>query len=174
MFNLMIVKPEIHVVLVEPEIPPNTGNIGRTCLAVGGTLHLVGELGFSLSNRELKRAGLDYWPNLAVERHSKWDQFLSTVPEKADLVFFSTRGRTSLWERAYTSPCYLVFGSESRGFPRTFYELYRDRLVRIPVQPPIRSLNLSTAAGVAIFEALRQLQRPGKQGKYDLGTKEQI
>lgn len=150
-------KEPIHIVLVEPEIPQNTGNIGRTCLGIGATLHLVGKLGFSLDEKELKRAGLDYWANVNLRIHPTWDQFLSEIPPGVDLNFFSTHGKVSFWDKKISTPTYLIFGSESRGFPKSFYETYRDRLVRIPVEGSIRSLNLSTAVGIAAFEAVRQL-----------------
>ena len=150
----------LHIVLVEPEIPGNTGNAGRTCVGLGAPLHLVGRLGFSINERELKRAGLDYWPKLAFRSYADWPTFLATLPKDADLCFFSTKGTVSLWEKRFVRPSYLVFGSESRGFPPSFYETYRDRLVRIPVCPEIRSLNLATAVGVAAFEAARQLGLP--------------
>ncbi len=149
---------ELHLVLVEPEIPPNTGNVGRTCVGLGATLHLVGKLGFSLADKDLKRAGLDYWPKLTYHVHATWEAFEKTLPADADVNFFSTHGKISFWEKKYRSPCYLIFGSESHGFPPDFYERYKERLIRIPVGGDIRSLNLSVAAGVAAFEARRQMQ----------------
>jgi tRNA (cytidine/uridine-2'-O-)-methyltransferase len=151
-------KPEIHLVLINPEIPPNTGNVGRTCVGLGATLHLVGKLGFSLDDRDLKRAGLDYWPRLKLKIHADWAAFEASVPAAAELHFFSTHGTVTFWEKRYSSPCYLVFGSESRGFPPEFYSRYKEKLVRIPVTSEIRSLNLSVAAGIAAFEAARQMQ----------------
>lgn len=148
----------VNIVLVNPEIPQNTGNIGRTCVGLGATLHLVGKLGFSLDDKNLKRAGLDYWPKLKLVLHADWPAFLSTVPKDADVALFSTKGKISFWDRRYRAPLYLVFGSESGGFPPSFYREHQDRLVRIPVSADIRSLNLSTAAGIAAFEAVRQLK----------------
>ena len=153
----LVVTDLLNIVLIEPEIPQNTGNIGRTCVGLGAALHLVGELGFSLRQRELKRAGLDYWPKLRWTRHRDWAAFVSEVPAGADLCFFSTHGETSFWEKRFRTPVFLVFGSESRGFPPAFYRDYKDRLYRIPVRNEIRSLNLATAVGVAAFEAQRQL-----------------
>ena len=150
-------KADIHIVLIEPEIPQNTGNIGRTCVGIGAELHLVGKLGFSLADKDLKRAGLDYWPKLKVTLHKDWDEFLRQVPSEDKLCFFSTHGTVPLWKKKFTRGCYLVFGSESKGFPRFFYEKYKDSLIRIPVSGDIRSLNLSVSAGVAAFEALRQM-----------------
>jgi len=155
--EVIVAEPRIHIVLVEPEIPQNTGNIGRTCVGLGARLHLVGDLGFSLDQRELKRAGLDYWPSLDWRRNKSWESILSTLPSDSDLSFFSTKGQVSFWDKKYTSPSFLIFGSESRGFPAGFYREYKNLLVRIPTGPGIRSLNLATAAGVASFEAARQL-----------------
>lgn len=156
--NIKKTKPELHLVLIEPEIPPNTGNVGRTCVGLGATLHLVGKLGFSLEDKNLKRAGLDYWPKLNFRVHADWPSFEKLIPAHADVNFFSTHGQKSFWEKKYFSPCYLIFGSESRGFPSAFYERYKEKLIRIPVSGDIRSLNLSVAAGVAAFEASRQMQ----------------
>lgn len=147
----------IHIVLINPEIPQNTGNIGRTCVGLGAHLHLVGEIGFSLEERALKRAGLDYWGKLKWTRHETWEAFLSTVESDAQITFFSTHGKTELWDWTCRRPAYLVFGSESVGLPKSFYERYKDTLVRIPSGPDIRSLNLATAVGVAAFEASRQI-----------------
>lgn len=150
----------LQIVLVNPEIPQNTGNVGRTCVGLGIPLHLVGQLGFSLDDRHLKRAGLDYWPKLKLNLHADWTAFSRALPDGADLAFFSTRGAVPLWSRPFHAPCFLVFGSESRGFPPAFYDEFAARLVRIPVGPEIRSLNLATAAGVAAFHAARVLNVP--------------
>ncbi len=148
--------------LVEPEIPQNTGNVGRTCVGLGATLHLVGRLGFSLEERALKRAGLDYWPKLRLQVHPDWNAFLNSTSSpgqgEGNMFFFSTKGRKSLWEAKIAAPAYLVFGKESSGFPPRFYTEYEDKLLRIPVLDTIRSLNLATAVGVAAFEAARQLE----------------
>lgn len=149
--------PVLNIVLINPEIPQNTGNVGRTCVGLGAKLHMVGKLGFSLDSKQLKRAGLDYWPKLNYELHSSWDSFLARTP-RAQLAYFSTHGRQSIWNTTFHAPVYLIFGSESAGFPKSFYEDYSNQLIRIPVGPDIRSLNLATAVGVAAFEAARQLQ----------------
>jgi len=150
-------ETNINIVLIEPEIPQNTGNIGRTCVGLGARLHLVGDLGFSLKSTDLKRAGLDYWPKLNFVQHKNWAEFQKTIPAEANLCFFSTHGRRSFWEKKFETPLYLIFGSESKGFPKTFYRDYKDELLRIPIGPEIRSLNLATAVGVVAFEAVRQL-----------------
>jgi len=146
-----------HVVLLEPEIPWNTGNIGRTCLAFGAKLHLVGRLGFHLSSREVERAGLDYWEHVDPVTHVTWEEFRAAVPEGAGLHFFSTRGKRSLWEARFLDGDFLVLGSETGGFPAEIHEKYADLTVRIPqAEGPVRSLNLSTAAGIVLAEAVRQ------------------
>lgn len=149
----------LHIVLVNPEIPQNTGNVGRTCVGLGARLHLVGKLGFSLESSQLKRAGLDYWPKLDLQRHETWDEFLATVPPEADMSFFSTHGKNVFWEKKFSSPAYLIFGAESQGLPKSFYETYKSALLRIPVSNNIRSLNLATAVGVAAFEVTRQMRK---------------
>ncbi len=146
-----------HVVLIEPEIPWNTGNVGRTCLGAGAELHLVGRLGFHLDNKEVQRAGLDYWEKVVVHRHDSWEKFLESLPKNAALFFFSTKGSKSYWDISFPKDVYLIFGKETAGFPKDFYELYKNRMYRIPQQvESIRSLNLSTSVGIVLFEALRQ------------------
>lgn len=151
----------LKVVLIEPEIPWNTGNIGRTCDAAGAQLHLVGKLGFSLSERRLKRAGLDYWERLAPVRHESLESFLHIVPPGEPLLGFSAEGEKTFREAPYAPGCWLVFGSESRGLPPALRERLKDRLYRIPMRAPARSLNLSTAAAVVLFEALRVTRPSG-------------
>ena len=155
----------LHIVLIEPEIPQNTGNIGRTCVGLGAPLHLVGNLGFSLDEKELLRAGLDYWSRLNWRHYPNWDSFLSTVPKEAMLIFLSTKGAKKYWDPHYRAPTYLVFGSESRGLPPSFYKTYKERLLSIPHHSDIRSLNLATAVVIAAYEAARQLKREGANGR---------
>jgi tRNA (cytidine/uridine-2'-O-)-methyltransferase len=146
-----------HVVLIEPEIPWNTGNIGRTCLGAGAELHLVGRLGFHLDNKQVQRAGLDYWDKVILRRHDTWEKFLEGLPGKAELFFFSTKGKKGLWDAEFPKNAYLIFGKETAGFPKKFHEIYKDKLYRIPQQDDsIRSLNLSTSVGIVLYEALRQ------------------
>lgn len=152
----------LHVVLFEPEIPFNCGNVGRTCLAAGARLHLVGRLGFHLDAPEVRRAGLDYWEHVDPVRHVTWDEFLAAVPPGAGTHFFSTKGAKGLWATRFRDGDFLVFGRETSGFPPEFHERYRDMMVRIPQgEGPVRSLNLSTAAGIALFEAIRQTGKGG-------------
>lgn len=145
----------MHIVLLNPEIPFNTGNIGRSCVATGTHLHLVGHLGFRIEDKEIRRSGLDYWPQLQWTRHDTFEDFLLAAGPQASLIFFSTKGHKSFWQAPYKPDSYLVFGSESSGFPPEIYKKYADSLYRIPVTDKVRSLNLSSSAAVALFEALR-------------------
>jgi tRNA (cytidine/uridine-2'-O-)-methyltransferase len=158
----------LHVVLIEPEIHWNTGNAGRTCLAAGAQLHLVEPLGFSLGEREVRRAGLDYWPRVDPRVWPSWPAFEKQMPELGEPFFFSAEAKRDFWSVEYPVRAVLVFGRESVGLPREVRERYRDRLVKIPIlDPEIRSLNLSTSVALALYEALRQrapaptLPRPG-------------
>lgn len=150
-----------HVALVEPEIPPNTGNVARTCAAVHTPLHLVEPLGFRLSDRYLKRAGLDYWPYVHITVHRSLRHFLHAMHHRR-LVFFSKKGSVDYWDFAFNPGDCLVFGSETRGLPGELLEAHPDRVLRIPMESDqVRSLNLSTAVGIALFEARRQLNMKG-------------
>lgn len=145
----------LKVVLMHPEIPWNTGNAGRTCVAAGAELHLVAPLGFVLSERRLRRAGLDYWESLAPVVHESLDAFLAALPARAHVLAFGADGGRTHWEADYRPDSWLVFGSESRGLPPSLRERWRDRLCRIPMAPGARSLNLSTAVAVTLYEGLR-------------------
>ena len=145
-----------HIVLVAPEIPQNTGTIGRLCVSTDTSLHLIKPLGFSLEDKFLRRAGLDYWEHLAPSVYENWEEFLERNPG-AELHFLSTRGERSYWDVPYRPGDYLVFGRESSGLPPEFYNRYRDRLYRIPMPDKFhRSLNLANAASIVLYEALRQ------------------
>ncbi|MHB2026634.1 MAG: tRNA (cytidine(34)-2'-O)-methyltransferase [Elusimicrobiota bacterium] len=146
----------MHVVLVEPEIHWNTGNIGRTCVATGSSLHLVGKLGFRIDSKEIRRAGLDYWSKLRLARHESFQDFLLSVPAQAPLIFFSTRAKQSFWDAPFSPESYLVFGNESRGLPHSLRERFAEKFYRIPINSNVRSLNLSTAAALALYEGLRR------------------
>ena len=149
--------PPIHVALIEPEIPPNTGNIARLCAATGSPLHLVGKLGFDISDRAVKRAGLDYWDSVEMVRHKTFEEFQQAL-RPARFFYFSTKA-----DRAYTDVRYkpgdvLVFGGETRGLPQVILESNKDRLLGIPIRADhVRSLNLATAVGIVLYEALRQM-----------------
>ena len=148
-------KP-FNLVLFAPEIPQNTGTIGRLCVSTDTKLHLVKPLGFSLDEKHLKRAGMDYWPHLDLAVYENWEEFLERNPG-AELHFLSTRGERSYWDVPYRPGDYLVFGRESSGLPPEFYNRYRDRLYRIPMPGKFhRSLNLANAASIVLYEALRQ------------------
>ncbi|MDL2319406.1 tRNA (cytidine(34)-2'-O)-methyltransferase [Eubacteriales bacterium OttesenSCG-928-A19] len=145
----------MHIVLVEPEIPQNTGNIARTCAATGSTLHLVRPLGFSLSDRYLKRAGLDYWPMARVNVHDDFPALLAAFPGHA-LYFFTTKAARSYADFRYPEDAMLVFGRETRGLPESLLARYPGQCARIPMLEGARSLNLSNSVAVAVYEALRQ------------------
>jgi tRNA (cytidine/uridine-2'-O-)-methyltransferase len=149
----------IKVVLIRPEIPWNTGNVGRTCAAAGAELHLVGPFGFSLSERRLRRAGLDYWERLAPVVHESLDAFFKKLPPDADVLAFSAEGGRTHWEARYGPDSWLVFGGESAGLPPELRMLWKERLYRVPMAAGARSLNLSTAAAVVLYEALRGFRR---------------
>jgi tRNA (cytidine/uridine-2'-O-)-methyltransferase len=146
------------IVLVNPQIPPNTGNIARTCAATNTPLHLVGPLGFDLSDRALTRAGLDYWPQVDLTLHDNWDSFSAAQGQRQGrTVGFSTSGRCSYTTFSYRPDDWLLFGSETTGLPKSVLAAC-DETVYIPMdRSVVRSLNLSVSAAVALFEALRQL-----------------
>ena len=146
---------DLHIVLHEPEIPQNTGSIGRTCMAVGATLHLIRPLGFVIDDAKLKRAGLDYWHELDVEIHDDWPAFLEAHPD-ARPWFFTTKADRRHDEAVYGKKAYLVFGRETAGLPDHLLRGTPERLLRIPIVSRARSLNISVAVGIAAFEALRQ------------------
>ena len=149
-------RPERHIVLVDPEIHWNTGNIGRTCLAADAFLHLIKPLGFSLDSRKLKRAGLDYWKKVKLAVWDDFDSFLAeTAPHNGEVALFSKRGAKPLWAMACSQRMFLVFGSETRGISENILHQYADATYHIPITTQIRSLNLSTAAGIALYESLR-------------------
>jgi tRNA (cytidine/uridine-2'-O-)-methyltransferase len=147
----------LHVILVEPEIHWNTGNIGRTTLAAGAELHLVEPLGFSLDDRYLLRAGLDYWPHVRLRVWPSWEVLEPRLGELGEPFFFSSRGTRCFWEVTYPDDVALVFGRESVGLPEALLDRHAAHTVRIPmVEPKLRSINLSTTAGLAMFEVVRQ------------------
>lgn len=150
----------LNIVLINPEIPFNTGNIGRSCVATGTMLHLVGKLGFKIESKEIRRSGLDYWPHLHYRRYETWEEFLKiNHPAEDNLFFMSTKGQKNYWDAQFKEDSYLVFGAESCGLPKEFYQRYKDRLYTIPMTGPVRSLNLSASAAITLFEALRQTRK---------------
>lgn len=147
----------MNIVLYEPEIPGNTGNIARSCVATESTLHLVGRLGFSLTDKYLKRAGLDYWPHLQIKIHDDWDRFLKTVADPQRIFFYEKDAPKNFWDIQHQSDDYLVFGAETRGFPEFLQQRYANQFYRIPMSGPVRSLNLASTVAVGLYEAIRQL-----------------
>lgn len=145
----------INIVLLEPEIPANTGNIGRTCVATGTRLHLIEPLGFSLSEKALKRAGMDYWSELDVTTYVDYEDFLSRNPG-AKLYFATTKGRHIYSDAQYEDNCYIMFGKESAGIPEEILKEHPETCVRIPMIGETRSLNLSNSVAIVLYEALRQ------------------
>lgn len=147
----------LHLVLVQPEIPHNTGAVGRLCVGLDCELHLIRPLGFQLADRHLQRAGMDYWPQVRLTLHDSWAAFLERVAPP-HLFLLSTHGRQSLYDCHFAPGDALVFGSESRGLPPEFHEQYRERLFRIPMPGEhARSLNLANAVAIAAYEAFRQI-----------------
>jgi tRNA (cytidine/uridine-2'-O-)-methyltransferase len=148
-------EPQLHVVLYQPEIPYNTGSVGRTCVAAGAKLWLVRPLGFRVDDYYLRRAGLDYWEHLVWEVVDDWQTLLTRLPQRRPWLFSKTA------QTLYTAPRYepqdvLVFGSESQGLPASLLKEHGERTLRIPIRPEVRSLNLSNSVAIAVFEALRQ------------------
>jgi tRNA (cytidine/uridine-2'-O-)-methyltransferase len=155
----------VNLVLLEPEIPPNTGNVARLCAATRTTLHVVEPLGFTLDDRQLKRAGMDYWQHVDWRRWRSWREFTAQLAADARLWFIESGGPRHYAEVAYGPDDYLVFGRETAGLPRPLLEENRDRWLRIPMMhPEARSLNLSNCAALVLFEALRQQGFGGETG----------
>ena len=149
----------LNIVLVEPEIPQTCGNIARTCAATGARLHLIRPLGFDISEKAVKRAGLDYWDKLEVRDYENLADFFSKN-EVREMWCLSTKAPRGYTEAEYHDGCYLFFGKETRGLPEDFLEEHRQSCVRIPMRENIRSLNLSNAVAITVYEALRQLEFP--------------
>jgi len=147
----------IHIVLFQPEIPQNTGNVGRMCALTRSRLHLIHPLGFRITDRNLRRAGMDYWFSLDVHEHADWGAFRASAQAPGRLWLFTTRARLSFWDARFEDGDGLVFGNEGSGAPEWLHQELEGRRVTIPhADPKLRSLNLSTAAGIAAYEALRQ------------------
>jgi tRNA (cytidine/uridine-2'-O-)-methyltransferase len=155
----IVTAKRLHVVLVHPEIHWNTGNAGRSCLAAGAALHLVEPLGFSLDEKEVRRAGLDYWEHVDVTTWHDWPAFEGQLPSLGSPFFFSTKAKAMYWDADFRAPesVVLIFGRETGGLPEEVHERYADRMYRMPIHSPhVRSLNLSTTVGIALYEVLRQ------------------
>ena len=150
---------KINVVLVEPEIPQNTGNIARTCAATGGKLHLVYPLGFDISEKQVKRAGLDYWDKLEIEKHNSFKEFLEKYdPEKTNMFFVTTKGKNCYSDIDYSNidEVFVLFGKETKGLPEDTLQEHLDKTIRIPMKKDLRSLNLSNSVAIVVYELLRQ------------------
>ena len=145
----------LNIVLYEPEMPANTGNIGRTCVATGTRLHLIEPLGFVLNDKMVKRAGMDYWDDLDVTRYDDWNDFLERNPD-AKLYYATTKGKHVYSDVSYEDDCYIVFGKESAGIPEEILVEHPGECVRIPMMGETRSLNLSNSVAIVLYEALRQ------------------
>lgn len=146
---------KINIVLVEPEIPQNTGNIARTCAATGAALHLVGPLGFSIDDKYLKRAGLDYWKYVDLKYYNNLREFFD-LNKRANFIFCTTKAQKSYHEINYDDNCFLLFGKETKGLPEALLKTNYEKCIRIPMLDHIRSLNLSNSVAIILYEALRQ------------------
>lgn len=147
----------LQIVLIEPEIPPNTGNIGRLCLATGARLHLVGPLGFDIDDRTLKRAGLDYWKEVDCRRWADFAALQEAAGPAARFFYFTTKTSQACWDESFRDGDYLVFGRESKGLPESLLAAHPGQCLTIP-QQGVRSLNLGNAVGIVLYEAVRQLR----------------
>ena len=165
---------KIHIVLVEPEIPQNTGNIARTCAAIGAKLHLVYPLGFLVDDKYLKRAGLDYWDKLEIEEHNSLEKFLEKYnPEDNNMFFASTKSTKCYSDVDYSNmnEVYILFGKETKGLPEDLLKKYIDKDIRIPMKNGLRSLNLSNSVAIIVYEVLRQIDFKGLEETRDYRTK---
>lgn len=153
----------LHIVLVEPEIPSNTGNIARTCAAAGCALHLIRPLGFDISDKAVKRAGLDYWHLVDVRVYDNLEDFFAKNQVK-QMWCMSTKAPRTYVEAQFADGCFLFFGKETKGLPEDFLNAHEACCLRLPMKPEARSLNLSNSVAIAVYEALRQLDFPGLQG----------
>ena len=150
----------MHIVLHEPEIPSNTGNIGRTCVATGCDLHLIEPLGFLLNEKSIKRSGMDYWPRLQVHRYINWEDFCEKHPD-IPIFYATTKGGQTYTDVSYPKDAWIMFGKESGGIPLSILDEHPERCIRIPMLPEERSLNLANSVAICLFEALRQNDFPG-------------
>jgi len=151
----------LHVVLFQPDIPQNTGNVGRMCAVTQTRLHLIHPLGFEISDKYLRRSGMDYWKQLDVVEHADWQGFLASPQRPSRIWLFTTRAETSYWDATFEDGDGLMFGKETAGCPDWLHEWAGDRRLKVPQpNPDVRSLNLATCAGIAVYEAMRQLSLP--------------
>lgn len=150
-------KPTFHIVLIEPEIPQNTGNIGRTCVGTNCELHLVGKLGFEITDKNLKRAGLDYWQHLVWHHHTTIEDWLKVVPDQSRVFYFTTKSKTKYTDQSYQLGDWFVFGKETKGLDPAILRSNKERAITIPQLGPTRSLNLATSVAIAAYEGIRQV-----------------
>ena len=159
----MEVDSIFNIVLYNPEIPGNTGSIGRTCLALNARIILIRPYGFELSEKSVRRAGLDYWKHVNITEYENWDEFLEIeVPKKESLFFYTKTASVNFYDAGYCKQSYLIFGSETKGLPKVIFENYPDRLFSLPIRSPrVRSLNLANVATSVAYEALRCIEYSG-------------
>ena len=157
----------MNIVLFEPEIPQNTGNIGRTCVATGTRLHLIGPMGFQINEKAVKRAGMDYWKELDVTEYIGYEDFLARNPA-AKIYYATTKAKKRYTDVAFEKDCYIMFGKESAGIPEEILVEHEENCIRIPMNEHIRSLNLSNSAAIVLYEALRQQDFEGMQSEGEL------
>jgi tRNA (cytidine/uridine-2'-O-)-methyltransferase len=154
----LVEPPLFHVALIEPEIPQNTGNIGRTCVGTRSDLHLVGKLGFRITDKNLKRAGLDYWQHLSWKHHERFEDWQNQLSNPKRVFYFSTKAKQSYFEAKFEPGDWFVFGKETKGLDEDLLRRNPDQLLKIPILGPIRSLNVATAVTVVLYEAIRQVR----------------
>ena len=155
---------KLNIVMVEPEIPQNTGNIARTCAAIGAKLHLVKPLGFEITDKYLKRAGLDYWDKLEIEEHENFEEFLNKYPpENTNMYFVTTKGKKVYSDVDYSKfdEIFVLFGKETKGLPEDILKKYFNNAIRIPMRENLRSLNLSNSVAIVVYDILRQANFDG-------------
>ena len=164
---------KIHIILHEPEIPQNTGNIARTCAATGASLHIIRPMGFTIDDKKLKRAGLDYWDKLDIHYYDNYADFVSKRPDAiGNTYFFTTKAPKAYTDISYADEVYIMFGKETRGLPEELLYDNRDFCVRIPMRDTLRSLNLSNSVAIAVYEILRQHHFDGLREDGQLTTRE--
>jgi tRNA (cytidine/uridine-2'-O-)-methyltransferase len=155
-----LAKPFFNVVLVEPEIPNNTGNIGRTCVGANAHLHLVGPLGFEISDKQLKRAGLDYWQHLSWTQYPSWEELWAKVENPERVFLLSARSSKSYFDVKFEQGDWLVFGKETQGLPQGLLNQYADQTLLIPMFGPVRGFNLASSVAMVLYEGIRQIRPP--------------
>jgi tRNA (cytidine/uridine-2'-O-)-methyltransferase len=156
----------LHIALIQPQIPPNTGNIARLCAATDSSLHLIEPLGFSIDDSEVRRAGLDYWDAVDLWVHPNWFAFRDAI-DRARCLYFSAKAQQSYWDATYRPNSCLVFGSETEGMPQRILDKHPERCFTIPMTGPVRSLNLSTAVGIVLYEAIRQVRASSRESRVE-------